>query len=57
MGDGNRVDGGNDIDVVVETVVETVVVEINSVVVEQTVFGRICQSQALSSNQLKIVLK
>ena len=57
MGDGNRVDGGNDIDVVVETVVETVVVEIDSVVVEQTVFGRICQSQALSSNQLKIVLK
>ena len=40
-----------------ETVVETVVVEIDSVVVEQTVFGRICQSQALSSNQLKIVLK
>ena len=40
-----------------DCVVETGVVVIDSVVVEQTVFGTICQSQAFLSNQLKIELK
>ena len=39
-----------------DCVVETGVVVIDSVVVEQTVFGTICQSQAFLSNQLKIEL-
>ena len=51
IGDDDRVDGGNDIDVGTGEVV------IDSVVVEQTVFGTICQSQAFLSNQLKIELK
>ena len=51
--DGEGVDGGTDND----CVVETGVVVIDSVVVEQTVFGTICQSQAFLSNQLKIELK
>ena len=40
-----------------DCVVETGVVVIVSVVVEQTVFGTICQSQAFLSNQLKMELK
>ena len=51
--DDEGVDGGTDND----CVVETGVVVIDSVVVEQTVFGTICQSQAFLSNQLKIELK
>ena len=53
IGVDDRVDGGNDI----VDVVGTGVVVIDSVVVEQTVFGTICQSQAFLSNQLKIELK
>ena len=51
--DDDRVDESSDND----CVVETGVIEIDSVVVEQTVFGTICQSQAFLSNQLKIELK
>ena len=41
----------------IDCVVEIEVVEIDSVVVEQTVFGTMSQSHAFLSNQLKIVLK
>ena len=51
--DDDWVDGSNGID----CVVGIEVVEIDLVIVEQTVFGTICQSHAFLSNQLKIVLK
>ena len=53
IGVDDSVDEGNDI----VDVVGTGVVVIDSVVVEQIVFGTICQSQAFLSNQLKIELK
>ena len=53
IGDGEGVGEWTDTD----CAVETGVVVIDSVVVEQTVFGTICQSQAFLSNQLKIELK
>ena len=49
--DSNIVDEGTDSDV------EFDVVNIDSVVVEHSVFGTVCHSQAFLSNQLKIALK
>ena len=51
--DEDWVDGFKGID----CVVDIEVVEIDSVVVEHTVFGTMSQSHAFLSNQLKIVLK
>ena len=51
--DDDWVDGFDGVD----CVVGIEVVEIDSVVVEQSVFGTMSQSHAFLSNQLKIVLK